>query len=72
MDGNRDRDGKPIVCDEATVIKPWLARGLKHVKMLHTWDPKVADTEAFVQPLLTADAVFFDGGRQWNGVDSSL
>jgi|SRR5579862_9259954 len=71
-DGNRDRDGKPIVYDEATVIKPWLARGLKHVKMLHTWDPKVADTEAFVQPLLTADAVFFDGGRQWNGVDSYM
>ena len=32
--------------------------------MLHTWDPKVADTEAFVKPLLDANGVWFDGGRQ--------
>ena len=38
--------------------------------MLHTADPKVADTEEFVRPLLTANAVWFNGGRQWNLVDS--
>jgi len=38
--------------------------------MLHTADPKVADTAEFVQPLLEANAVWFDGGRQWNIVDS--
>jgi cyanophycinase len=47
-----------------------VARGLKHVKMLHTHDPKVADTEAFVKDLREADAVWFNGGRQWNIVDS--
>jgi cyanophycinase len=38
--------------------------------MLHTHDPKVADTEAFVKDLRDADAVWFNGGRQWNIVDS--
>jgi cyanophycinase len=38
--------------------------------MLHTHDPRVADTEEFVQPLREANAVWFDGGRQWNIVDS--
>jgi cyanophycinase len=43
---------------------------MTNVVMLHTHDPKVADTEAFVQPLREAAAVWFDGGRQWNIVDS--
>jgi cyanophycinase len=38
--------------------------------MLHTHDPTVADTERFVEHLKAADAVWFDGGRQWNIVDS--
>jgi cyanophycinase len=70
--GNRDREGKAIEYKEATVIAPWLRRGLTNVTMLHTADPKVADTEAFVKPLLDADAVWFDGGRQWNCVDSYM
>ena len=44
--------------------------GLKHVRMLHTADPKVADTEEFARVLRDADAVWFNGGRQWNIVDS--
>jgi cyanophycinase len=68
--GNRDANGSLHVYKEEDVVKPWLARGLKNVKMLHTADPKEANTEAFVQPLRDASAVWFDGGRQWNGVDS--
>ncbi len=49
---------------------PGQKRGIKNVKMLHTHDPKVADTEAFVKDLKDADAVWFNGGRQWNIVDS--
>jgi cyanophycinase len=63
---------KPHVYDETAVLKPWRDRGLKNVVMLHTWDPKVADTEEFVKPLLDADGVWFDGGRQWNCVDSYM
>src|SRR5579862_3327207 len=50
-----------------------LARlGVKHVTVLHTSDRKVADSEAFVAPLKTATAVWFDGGRQWHIADSYL
>ena len=68
--GNRNADGSLRVYKEEDSIKPWLRRGLKHVKMLHTADPKQADTETFVRPLREANAVWFDGGRQWNTVDS--
>jgi cyanophycinase len=38
--------------------------------VLHTRDRNVADSEAFVAPLRTATAVFFEGGRQWRLVDA--
>jgi cyanophycinase len=68
--GNRDRDGAIQTYKEQEIVAPWLARGLKRVRMLHTDDPKVADTEEFVKPLREANAVWFNGGRQWNIVDS--
>ena len=68
--GNRNADGSLIAYPEDRAIAPWLRRGLKNVKVLHTHDPKVADTEAFASVLRDATAVWFDGGRQWNIVDS--
>ena len=68
--GNRDAQGKLITYTEEQVVAPWVKLGLKHVRMLHTHDPKVADTEEFAKVLRTADAVWFNGGRQWNIVDS--
>ena len=62
--------GEVTAYTEADVVRPWIRRGLTNVKMLHTHDPKVADTEAFVKNLREADAVWFNGGRQWNIVDS--
>jgi cyanophycinase len=70
--GNRNADGSLIVYKEEEVIAPWVRRGLKHVTMLHTADPKVADTEEFARVLRSADAVWFNGGRQWNIVDSYM
>ncbi|MFB3855445.1 MAG: cyanophycinase [Vicinamibacterales bacterium] len=70
--GNRNQDGTVRAYEEQKVIAPWLRRGVKNVKMLHTHDPKVADTEAFVKDLREANAVWFDGGRQWNIVDSYM
>jgi cyanophycinase len=70
--GNRDAKGALIEYKEDTVLAPWIKRGLKNVVMLHTADPKVANTEAFVKPLLDANGVWFDGGRQWNCVDSYM
>ena len=68
--GNRRQDGTLNAYKEEDVVQGWIRRGVKNVKMLHTHDPKVADTDAFVKDLREADAVWFNGGRQWNIVDS--
>ena len=47
--GNRNDDGSVRSYEEAQIVGSWLKRGLKNVKMLHTHDPKVADTEEFVK-----------------------
>jgi cyanophycinase len=73
FDGTGERAGenrKPHEYVESTVVASWIRRGVKNVRMLHTHDPKIADTDAFVKPLRDATAVWFDGGRQWNIVDS--
>lgn len=46
--------------------------GANHVTVLHTRDRKVAGSEKFVEPLLHASAVWFEGGRQWRLVDAYL
>ena len=68
--GNRNPDGSIRVFKEEQVLASWKKRGCTNVWMLHTHDPKVADTEAFAKILYDAKAVWFDGGRQWNIVDS--
>jgi cyanophycinase len=68
--GNRDREGKLIEYTEDKVLAVWKKRGLTNVHMLHTADPKVADTEEFAKVLRDANGVWFNGGRQWNIVDS--
>jgi len=70
--GNKNQDGTIRAYKEEQVVAGWLKRGVKNVKMLHTHDPKVADTEEFARILRTANAVWFDGGRQWNIVDSYM
>ena len=44
--------------------------GARHVEVLHTVSPEVADSPDFVQPLVQAKGVFFAGGRQWRLVDA--
>ena len=68
--GNKNDDGTVRAYEESQIIGSWQKRGIKNVTMLHTHDPKVADSEAFVKGLKDADAVWFNGGRQWNIVDS--
>ncbi|MDQ2945459.1 MAG: hypothetical protein M3Y27_05865 [Acidobacteriota bacterium] len=46
--------------------------GLPGTHMLHTHDPKEADTEEFAHTLRDAKGVWFNGGRQWNCVDSYM
>ena len=68
--GNRTADGKIAVYEEDKIVAPWKKLGLTNVHMLHTHDPKVADTEEFAKVLRDASGVWFNGGRQWNVVDS--
>jgi cyanophycinase len=48
------------------------AAGAKNLTVLHTRDPKVADTPAFTAPLTAARGVWFPGGRQWRLADAYL
>jgi cyanophycinase len=53
-------------------LRQFRENGARNLMVLHTRDPKVADTEAFVKPLLNARGVFFAGGRQWRLADAYL
>ncbi len=46
--------------------------GVTKLTLLHTRDPKVANTEAFVAPLKQATGIWFVGGRHWRLADSYL
>jgi cyanophycinase len=69
-DGNYDREGNLRVYHEERVLTSWRNRGVQNVSMLHTHNPSVADTDEFVAELMQATAVWFNGGRQSNIVDS--
>lgn len=68
--GNKTRDGQLAVYKPEDVLATWKSRGAANVHMLHTHDPNVADTEEFAKVLRDARGVWFNGGRQWNIVDS--
>ena len=44
--------------------------GATNITLLHTKDRTIADSEAFVRPIVTARIVWFVGGRQWRLVDA--
>lgn len=46
--------------------------GAKHLTLLHTRDPEVAETAEFVAPIRDARGVWFSGGRQWRLADAYL
>jgi cyanophycinase len=63
-----DKDEFPGLAESNFLTKA----GATKVKVLHTRDKTLADTDAFVAPLRSAQAVWFAGGRQWRLVDSYL
>ena len=64
-------DDSTIVKNDKTV-KKLQELGVKSVITLHTRDPKVANTEKFVEPIRQATGVWFEGGRQWKIADAYL
>ena len=53
-------------------LSPFRRAGARNLTVLHTYDPAVANTDAFVEPLLSAQGVWFSGGRQWRLADAYL
>lgn len=56
--------------DSFTGLEAWREHGARNLTILHTTDPTTADTEEFVEPLSTAQGVFFFGGRQFRLVEA--
>jgi len=56
----------------AAAVEILASLGATSVTVLHTGDPKVADTEQFVEPLRSAKGVWIPGGRQWRLADAYL
>lgn len=48
----------------------WTRVGATNVKVIHTRDKTIANSEDFVRPIREAKAVWFSGGRQWRIVDA--
>lgn len=46
--------------------------GASKVSVIHTRDPKVANTDEFVEPFKDATGIWFTGGRQWRLVDAYM
>lgn len=46
--------------------------GMKHVTVVHSHDRATANTDAFVEPIRQANALWFTGGRQWRIADAYL
>ncbi|KAH8121035.1 hypothetical protein LI328DRAFT_158425 [Trichoderma asperelloides] len=62
--------GDPSYDENAANAGDFRRLGAKSVTVLHTYEPEVANTEEFVQPLLNATGVWFGGGRQWRLVET--
>jgi len=46
--------------------------GFRTITILHTRDPKMANTDKFIEPIKHASGVYFLGGRQWRIADGFL
>lgn len=53
-------------------VEDFMAVGAHDVQVLHTRDPQVADTDAFLAPLQRAQGIWFVGGRHWRLADAYL
>ena len=75
-------EGVPIVSivtaqDDETIAEKWGPEGIakeaeNNIAILHTRDRDEANSEAFVQPIREAKAVYFVGGRHWRLTDAYL
>lgn len=69
LPGASERDSFP---DDWGGYRQFREAGVQSVQVLHTRDPRVADSEEFIAPLLSATGVWIPGGRQWRLADAYL
>jgi cyanophycinase len=69
----------PTAGDDSAIVKGMTTEknalekaGVTQISFLHTRDPQVANTAAFVAPLKKATGIWFVGGRQWKLADAYL
>lgn len=62
----------PTDLDHCPGVQLLREAGARNLAFIHTRDPKIADSEAFVAPLITAKAVWLTGGRQGRLADAYL
>jgi cyanophycinase len=65
-------DDSTILKSNFNTVKKLKELGVNNITVLHTRDPKVANTEKFVAPIRQATGVWFEGGRQWKIADAFL
>jgi cyanophycinase len=65
-------DGDSSYTEEWAGLEILREAGANQITILHTYDPEVANTDAFVAPLRAAKGVWFSGGRQWRLADAYL
>lgn len=51
-------------------MEEFMAAGARNLQVLHTRNPDVANSDAFVEPLRRAHGIWFCGGRHWRLVDA--
>lgn len=68
------RDDKSIAADSMflQLTERFIQAGFPNVSILHTRDRKIANSKEFIQPIVNAKGVWFQGGRQWRLADSYL
>ena len=65
-------DTKDLYDESIGSVKMFKKAGATNVHLLHTRDPKMADSDEFIAILRDAKAVWFGGGRQWRLADAYL
>lgn len=60
------------ISTQSSFFKAFQDQGATNLQLLHTYDAKEADTEAFAKVIREAQGVWFSGGRQWRLADAYL
>lgn len=53
-------------------VEDFMAAGALNLQVLHTRNPEIANSDAFIEPLRQAQGIWFCGGRHWRLADAYL